>query len=375
LCLTPARGFWSEVTTEAAPPPVIPGFQIERKLGQGGMGAVYLATDGGGRRVAVKVVALAAHAELVKRFVREAQIARSLNHPDIVRVFDHGETAEHAWMSMEYLDGFELSDAMKDSSFGLDDRIGLIMRVALALDAAHEAGIVHRDVKPSNVFMTREGGVRVLDFGIARLHDSTMTTTGMVMGTPRYMAPEQTMSYPIDRRTDIFAMGVMSFEMLAGCHPWDRGGGGQLMMAMALQPPQSLSAVWPAGRFELPPERVLRLQVVLQKAIDQQPHHRYDTMRDFVVALDQFQRGVDPGVKLTSMEANPEDWGRRQIDWAQARAARLRVEGGAGPMSPAVETTLHAAPDRSNWVWIALLLGLVAIVGVAAWQILGSSEL
>ena len=337
------------------------------------MGAVFLATTAGGEQVAVKVVELGAHEELIKRFIREAEIAESLNHEDIVRVFDHGLTETHAWMSMAYLDGFELTTAMTDDSFGMEDRIHLIIRVALALDAAHEAGIVHRDVKPPNIFMTRDGGVRVLDFGIARLHDSTMTKTGMVMGTPRYMAPEQTLGQTVERQTDIFALGVMAFEMLCGQHPWDRGGGGQLMLAMALKPSLNLKEIWPDGRYDLDEAAVTRLHAVLHKAIEQEPHRRYASMREFVAALQEFLLGDDGQVKLTSFDVDPKEWGQRQIDWAQARAARLKVEGpGSVPVAPPSTTLQPATNDRSGLVWIAVLALLLAIVGLAAWQILST---
>jgi serine/threonine protein kinase len=171
--------------------PPIPGYEIEHTLGQGGTASVYRAIQAKtGRPLALKVLTLKHAQDLgaaLARLEREAQIGRSLDHPDIVSVVDYGHSKDTAWIAMDLLDGFELTHALTDPSFGLKDRLNVVLRVAAALQYAHELGIVHRDVKPSNIFMTRDGGVRLLDFGIAHIK---VAVRGPTLAGRDYRSPD-----------------------------------------------------------------------------------------------------------------------------------------------------------------------------------------
>src|SRR5579871_1187809 len=196
-------------------------FEIERVAGVGGMGTVYRASDraSSGAPVALKILAGEQNAE---RFGREARLLAELRHPGIVRYIDHGRTTDgKEYLAMEWLDGEDLGKRLGRTGLTAAESVALAVRVAEALGAAHARGIVHRDVKPSNLFLP--GGdlarVRVLDFGIARVGDATRaaTRTGMLLGTPGYMAPEQARGgKDLDARADVFALGCVLFECLTG---------------------------------------------------------------------------------------------------------------------------------------------------------------
>jgi serine/threonine protein kinase len=221
--------------------PEVPGYQVEHLLGHGGNSAVYRALqEATGSTVALKVLTLQRHdlGAALARLEREARIGRRLVHPDIVPVLDFGQDGRRAWIAMELLDGFELTHALTDPSFRLKDRLDVVLRVAGALHYAHGQGVVHRDVKPSNIFMTREGGVRLLDFGIAHVKvDLRLTRSGVIVGTPRYMAPEQVTGGEIDPRTDVFSLGVVLYQALTGALPWEADSIPKLIIAVATRPP------------------------------------------------------------------------------------------------------------------------------------------
>jgi serine/threonine protein kinase/tetratricopeptide (TPR) repeat protein len=200
-------------------------YRIERKLGEGGMGAVYVARDDRLQRdVALKTISslTAADDTARRRFWREARAAASVNHPNVCQIYEIGEEDGTLFIAMELLEGQSLSDRLKQSSMPLAEALPTTLGVLAALSALHSRGVVHRDMKPSNIFLTAHG-VKLLDFGLARPapHDDQITApdltrVGTVVGTPRYMAPEQALGDAIDARTDLFAVGAILFEMLAG---------------------------------------------------------------------------------------------------------------------------------------------------------------
>jgi eukaryotic-like serine/threonine-protein kinase len=206
-------------------------YQVESQLGEGGMGIVYLATHKVlGKKLALKVLRgeMARDADVVQRFVQEAQTASSIGHPNIVDIHDFGRLPDGAvYFVMEYLDGEGLSDMIaRGGSIPMQEAILIIQQIASALGAAHARGVVHRDLKPDNVFILRRGGdpvVKVLDFGIAKVGGAgaKITRTGMVFGTPHYMSPEQAAGQSVDGRTDIYALGVIMYEMFTGKVPFD----------------------------------------------------------------------------------------------------------------------------------------------------------
>ena len=203
-------------------------YHLERELGRGSMGAVYLGRDlGADRAVALKTMALgrefegAELAEARARFFREAEMAGRLQHPDIVAIFDAGEEHGLAYIAMEYVDGQDLQHhARPGRLLPVPQVLRLAERVARALAYAHTQGIVHRDVKPANVMVDLARDiVKVTDFGIARITDDCRTRTGMVLGTPSFMSPEQMAGRRLDGRTDLYSLGVMLFQLLTGALP------------------------------------------------------------------------------------------------------------------------------------------------------------
>lgn len=202
-------------------------YEIISELGQGAMGVVYKATDPLiDRIVAIKTInlglALEEKEEYEARFYQEAKAAGRLSHPNIVTIFDLGKSGDVAYIAMEFLQGRELRDILNDSeTLPVADAVSIVSQVALGLAYAHEHGIVHRDVKPSNVMVGADGHVKITDFGIARMESASVRTqTGMVLGSPKYMSPEQVMGKLIDQRSDVFSLGVVLYEMLTGRAPF-----------------------------------------------------------------------------------------------------------------------------------------------------------
>jgi CHASE2 domain-containing sensor protein len=222
--------------------PMLGRYQVEKELGKGAMGVVYLGKDPKiGRVVAIKTMALSqefAGEELVdarERFFREAETAGRLQHQNIVTIFDAGEEHDLAYIAMEFLKGRDLADHCKgDQLLPVPVVLSIVARVAEALDYAHKQNVVHRDIKPANIMYERESDtVKVTDFGIARITDSSKTKTGLVLGTPSFMSPEQLAGKKVDGRSDLYSLGVMLFQMLAGVLPFRGDSMAELMYKIA----------------------------------------------------------------------------------------------------------------------------------------------
>jgi serine/threonine-protein kinase len=225
--------------------PMLGRYQVEKELGKGAMGVVYGGKDPKiGRVVAIKTMALSAEfeadelTEAKERFFREAETAGRLTHPNIVTIYDAGEEHDLCYIAMEFLKGKDLSPYVKQPNLLPPDKVlSIVERVGDALGYAHSMGIVHRDIKPANIMYELESDtVKVTDFGIARITDSSKTKTGMVLGTPSYMSPEQLAGKKIDGRSDLFSLGVTLFQMLAGRLPFEGESMTQLMFAIANNP-------------------------------------------------------------------------------------------------------------------------------------------
>jgi serine/threonine protein kinase len=239
------------------PPRTIGGrYVLRRQIGQGGMGAVWLADDQVlGREVAVKRVGQfhdGTSPDLM-RAQREAKLAAKLNHPHVVAVFDFVNEQDEQWLVMEHVDGADLA-VLAQQSGGLepDEAAALLAQVAEALAAAHAAGIVHRDVKPSNVLVTRDGTAKLADFGIARARDSTMTVSGRVSGSPAYLAPEVASGPAAPEASDVWSLGATMYQALTGRPPYDTSDSVLSAMYRIVHeaPPRLRGADWPAGLLE-----------------------------------------------------------------------------------------------------------------------------
>ena len=282
-------------------------YRIKRSLGRGSMGMVYLAHDAQqGRAVAVKTLALTREfdaadlADVRERFIREADTAARLRHPDIVSVFEAGEERGLAFIAMEYLPGHDLLRyTLPGRLLPVATVLRIVARVALALAYAHTQGVVHRDVKPANVVVDLDAGsVKVTDFGIARITDARRTRSGMVLGTPSFMSPEQMAGRRADGRSDLYSLGVMLFQLLTGELP-HRGE------SMALLLNQIANEVAPDVR-SLRPELPEALADVLTLALDKRPELRYPDGRQMAADLrsiaDQYGASAGPGVAYSRLD-------------------------------------------------------------------------
>ncbi|HYL30517.1 MAG TPA: tetratricopeptide repeat protein [Gemmatimonadales bacterium] len=232
--------------------PCIPGYEVLSQLGQGGMGTVYLAWDVRlERRVALKLLSrgLADDAGARRRFLLEARAAASLEHPNICTIYTVDETPDgQVYIAMSYYEGQTLQQRLVDGPLSTREAVGCAADIARGLAKAHDKGIIHRDIKPANVMLPTEGGLKILDFGVAKLPGSDLTRTGFIVGTASYMSPEQTRGEPVDHRTDIWALGVVLYEMLTGRRPFSADSAAAVMYAIIANDPAPLSS-W---RADLP---------------------------------------------------------------------------------------------------------------------------
>ncbi len=268
--------------------PMLGRYQIEKELGKGAMGVVYLGKDPKiSRVVAIKTMALAQEfeadelEEVKARFFREAETAGRLNHPHIVTMYDAGEEHDLAYIAMEFLKGKDLVAYTKpDSLLPLPQVLSIVARVAEALGYAHSLNVVHRDIKPANIMYDLESDtVKVTDFGIARITDSSKTKTGMVLGTPSYMSPEQLSGAKIGGQSDLFSLGVSLYQMACGKLPFVGDSMAQLMFRIANEPPTDILMINP----DVPPCVV----AIIEKAIAKKVEDRYENGAAMAEALRQ----------------------------------------------------------------------------------------
>ncbi|HEY0665218.1 MAG TPA: serine/threonine-protein kinase [Gallionella sp.] len=259
-------------------------YEVLGELGQGAMGIVYKARDPLiDRVVAIKTINLALaldeKEEYEERFYQEAKAAGRLNHPNIVTIYDVGRSGDVAYIAMEFLQGRELRDIMNEVGLlPVDQVLDIIAQVAQGLAYAHENGIVHRDVKPSNIMVIRDGHAKITDFGIARMASSAVRTqTGMVLGSPKYMSPEQVMGKSLDQRSDVFSLGVMLYEMLTGLTPF-RGENVNAIMY------QTLNTI-PAAPNTLNPAVPEMVNFIVAKALAKGVDDRYQNAKDLAIDL------------------------------------------------------------------------------------------
>src|SRR5579863_2962224 len=257
-------------------------YRVVTRVGSGGMADVYAVEDMQlGRRVAVKLLheRFAQDEEFVERFRREASSAASLSHANIVNVYDRGQWGGTYYIAMEYLDGRSLDAIVREEApLPPDHAIELTEQVLRAARFAHRRGVVHRDLKPHNVIVDEEGRVKVTDFGIAQAGASEITQTGSIMGTARYLSPEQAQGNPVSPRSDLYAIGVMLYELLTGTVPFE----GDSVVAIALrhlsEPPRPPSSLVPS----ISPA----LDAIVLRALAKSPDQRFADADEFLAALE-----------------------------------------------------------------------------------------
>ena len=307
-------------------------YRIDRVLGEGGMGVVYLAEDVRlGRTVALKALApkFTGDAARRERLRREARAAAALTHPGIATVYALEEIDGQIFIAGEYVPGETLREELGRGPLGAVRTIETALGVARALAAAHDRGIVHRDLKPENVVRATSGDVKILDFGLARFRDSPaslahLTDHGVILGTPAYMSPEQIRGTPTDGRSDLFALGIVLYELVAGEHPFAGSDPASTIARILESEPARLAGLPPATRWNA---TVLgELEDVIMTCLRKLPEQRYGSAHDLIAALERARLAVTgtlnaPRVPTTSVTAGPKHDARWWWQFHQATAA------------------------------------------------------
>lgn len=272
-----------------------PRYEYIETLGRGGMGVVYKVRDRElDEVIAIKVLAAVEdvdRAELLARFKNEISFARRVKHPNVARVFDYGVAADHPYITMEYVEGRDLFRVLgAEGPLTPARAVPILRQIALGTSAAHEAGIVHRDLKPQNVMLDATGGVAILDFGLAHGDDRrTLTNQGTTVGTPAYMSPEQARGKPLDGRSDVYAIGVIAFEMLSGALPFTADS----PLAIAVQHLHDPVPTWRLKERSLPPE----VQALVLRCLEKDPEKRFKSAAELaaqLTLLERIVRGAPP---------------------------------------------------------------------------------
>ncbi len=336
-------------------------YKIVSRIGAGGMGTVYKAVQERlGRDVAVKVLpaAMAESEEAVMRFHREARAASSLAHPNTIIIHDYGQEEDGLlYIVMEYVEGTPLSKLIKAGGLTPKLVLHIVEQIAGSLTEAHERGMIHRDLKPDNIMLTRrahdEYFVKVLDFGLAKAvgkegEDQSVTTTGVVLGTPAYMSPEQVQGLPLGPACDQYALGVMVFEMVTGRPPFEGATSISVCMAHVNEPPPKLHEV----HGSLPDNP--GLETVISKALAKEPEGRFQSVAEFVEALRPYL-GVD-------------DWA--DVPVTAAPPGQEEGQGGA-TVAPKQSTGSEARGGGPAKLVIGMVAGLLVVGAAVAFLVVG----
>jgi eukaryotic-like serine/threonine-protein kinase len=348
--------------TEVAGNTMVDGrYRVLRRIGSGGMADVYCAEDTHlGRQVAIKVLhrRFAQDQEFVERFRREAKSAAGLNHPNVVGVFDRGEHEGTYYIAMELLEGQTLKDIVAAEAPLPQGRvIDLGLQILQAAGFAHSHGVIHRDFKPHNVIVDQTGHAKVTDFGIARAGASEMTETGSIMGTAQYLSPEQAQGHAVTATSDIYSIGVMLYEMLAGRLPFEGDSAVAVALKHLSEPPAPISQ-W---RPDVHPA----LEAVVMAALAKDPAQRWQSAQDLAAGLEaartQIEAGPNGGQDTAAFAAIP-------LPVAD-ETAPTQLAGGAP--APVLAPVAEPEPEHERrWPWYAIGLLALALVGVLVYLIL-----
>src|SRR6266404_2844306 len=346
-------------------------YEIRSKLGEGGMGEVYLALDTKlDRKVALKILPaeVAAHPDRMKRFVQEAKSASALNHPNIITIYEIEQIDSLHFIATEFIDGQTRRQRLKNGPLKIGEMLEVAIHAASALAAAHAAGIVHRDIKPENIMLRRDGIVKVLDFGLAKLSEppavaggpavdteaatrvNVKTDPGVVMGTAHYMSPEQARGLGVDARTDIFSLGVVLYEMVAGRAPFEGATQSDVLVSILDREPP------PLARFA--PEAPAELERIVTKALAKDREARYQTMKDLAIDLRALKQRLELEAEIERtrerrLTAGAQTENATQILAARPTSSAEYVAGGLKKYKPAAVA--------------ALLFLLLAVGGISLW--------
>ena len=336
-------------------------YEIRREIGRGAMGVVYEGYDPSIKRiVALKTIradqlAGGDPAAVIARFRREAQAAGRLNHPNIVSIYDFGEDGGIWYIAMEFVQGRELKECFETNErFKIADIVRIMSQILNALDYSHRQGVIHRDVKPANIFLLSDGSVKVADFGIAHIESSNLTQVGTVMGTPSYMSPEQIMGLPVDGRSDLFSAGVVLYQFLTGERPF--AGSATTTMQKVLKeeplPPSTLNV-------QLPPA----MDAVVRKALAKRADERFQTAQEFADAI----RAAAPATTAPVAAATPIGHSDPTlITAAGATAAKAAAPVNREAAQPLAAAAAPTKPSRTPALAVVVAAAVIA-VGAGAW--------
>jgi len=325
-------------------------YRVVGRLGEGGMGEVFLVEDLKlHRKAALKLISASLTRDETRRqrFLQEAQLAASIDHPHIAAIHDIGEIDGHTYIVMEYVEGGSLRETLKSGPLKLRRALDLIIQAGDALARVHDQGVIHRDLKPENLLITKDGYLKIIDFGLAKLVDPlalaglgdaatieghVRTADGVVLGTMGYMSPEQVRSEPVDARSDIFSFGAVLYEMITGAPPFKKGSAAETISAILGEAP--------------PPPRIddtttgAEVGRILRKCLTKDPAARYQGMRDLVVDLRALRESLGGSDSVTRV-------------------------------TPATAVVQPASTPGPPYAWIAAVI-VVAAIGIGAWLAMGS---
>jgi serine/threonine-protein kinase len=344
-------------------------YHIEKKLGEGGMGAVYLGEHVKmGRKSAIKVMtqSMASDPEAIARFNREAANAARINHPNVCAIYDFGETEDGTiYLAMEFIEGETLSDMQhREGALELDRAVEILQQTGEALQAAHDLGIVHRDLKPDNIMIARARDgtdvVKVVDFGIAKAmtgeEGQKVTRTGLVVGTPEYMSPEQLSGDVLNGRSDIYSLALVFFRMVTGALPFQAESSQETMIKRLTDDPLKLSEVAPDAGW--PP----RLQGVMDRALERMPADRYESAALFARDALDAVRGAGRPIVGVDTEGATEVIGAGGVT---EQLPSTRVSGGPDETTPQTPVPAPSAPaERTRKRPVAAIAVVAAVIVV-----------